>query len=374
MTKKTNESQEHQIVNIQDILREAGISQEEPKVEEKTADEILAELVPGFTAEPTVPVEVPQAIIEEETPKQTSSKYAEKLKEYVTLGLLEDMALDIVDGETSTQVFMSELADCDEETYNEIISQYKASRDKDIKENYVPKSDIDERTAKYIEYKKAGGDPSKLIEQEIQYVNPISKYDLENEEHQEKLVRIKLQEQKVDPRVIDLQIKLLKEDQTLDLEAKDFAKTVNESFDSYLESKKQEQIALDTKEKAEQKEFKKNIGIELKALVADENITKVILENTTKRNEYGLTNTDQIFFDLQQKDPKAFAEIALFLNNREAFIKTITSKTKTTENLKIVNKLLTINPSVKKAITKPAEKEESLGEEVFKRITSQFKQ
>ena len=372
MDKKTNQSQEHQIVNIQDILREAGISQEVPEVvEEKSADEILAGVVPGFIPEEIIPEVAP---IVEEAQKQASSKYTDKLKEYVTLGLLEDMALDIVDGGTSKQVFMSELEDCDEETYNEIIAQYKASKDKDIKENYVPKSDIDERTAKYIEYKKAGGDPSKLIEQEIQYVNPLSQYDLEDEADQEKLVRIKLQEQKVDPRVIDLQIKLLKEDQTLDLEAKGFAKTVNESFDSYLEGKKQEQIALDTKEKAEQKEFKKNIGLELKALVADDNITKVILENTTKRNEYGLTNTDQIFFDLQQKDPKAFAEIALFLNNREAFIKTLTNKTKTAENLKTVNKLLTINPSVKKAITKPSEKEESLGEEVFKRITSQFKQ
>ena len=369
----SQENQKTEFVDIAELLKAEGIRKDEIK-EEVTGEEVFEKLT--NTEEVVVPLEelkVPE--VKEKKEKVVPpppTPYTDKLKDYISAGFLEDIEIIVGEGEDEKQVFLSELTDVDSDTFNAIIVQYKEAKEKELKEKYISKEGLDARTEKYIELKKAGGDISKLIETEIQYVNPLSAFDLDDERHQESLVRQELASQGLRPKVIDAQIQEFKEDMSLDLEAKKIAERINTQFDAYVDNKKQEQIAAIEADKAEQKEFRKSISEELKLLVADENVAKVILDNSTKRGEFGLTNTDQLFFDAQ-KDPKKFAEIALFLNNREAFLKLVGAKTKLKETTNTVNTLLRINPTVVKNIKKETQPETE-GDKVFEKLTQKFKQ
>ncbi len=374
----SQENQKTEMVDINELLRAEGIRTEETIVEEVKGDDVFAKLTntqPPTTEEVQEEVVPPIAEVKPKKEKVVApapTPYTEKLKDYISAGFLEDVAVNIGEGEEEKQVFLSELTDIDADTFDAIIAQYKEAKDKELKEKYISRDGLDERTEKYIELKKAGGDISKLVEAEIEYVNPLTTYDLENEVHQEELIRRDLTAQNLHPRVIEAQVQAFKEDMTLDTEAKKIAKRINEQFDTYLENKKQEQLATIEADKAEQKEFRKNINEELKLLIPDENIAKVILDNSTKRGEYGLTNTDQLFFDAQ-KDPKKFAKIAFFLNNEEAFLKSVGAKASLGTKKETIKTLFTINPSVVKTIKKEAQPETE-GDKVFQKLTAKFNQ
>lgn len=377
----SQENQKTQMVDINDLLRAEGIETKEPIVEEIKGDDVFAKLT---NTQPQTPEEVQEEVItapiEEAKPKKEkvvppvvqTTPYTDKLKDYISAGFLEDSKITIGEGEEATDMFLSELENLDEDTFNAIITQYKEAKDKELKEKYISRDGLDERTEKYIELKKAGGDISKLVEAEIEYVNPLTTYDLENEVHQEELIRRDLTAQNLHPRVIEAQVQAFKEDMSLDLEAKKIAKRINEQFDTYLETKKQEQLTAIEADKEQQKVFRKNINEELKLLIADENIAKVILDNSTKRGEYGLTNTDQLFFEAQ-KDPKRYAEIAFFLNNREGFLKSVGAKASLKDKKETIKTLFTINPSVVKTIKKETQPETE-GDKVFENLTQKFKQ
>lgn len=380
------ENQRTEMVNINDLLKAEGIRKEETPEVEITGDEVFAKLT--NTQPPTTEIveeqqeetTIAEPIIPEVKPKKEkvvppvvqTTPYTDKLKDYISAGFLDDSKITIGEGEEAKDMFLSELEDLDEDTFNAIITQYREAKDKELKEKYISREGLDERTEKYIELKKAGGDISKLVETEIEYVNPLTAYDLKNEVHQEELIRRDLAARNIHPRVIDAQVQAFKEDMSLDLEAEKIAKRINEQFDNYLETKKQEQLAAIEAEKAEQKEFRKKINEELKLLVPDENVAKVILDNSTKRGEYGLTNTDQLFFDAQ-KDPKLYAEISLFLNNREAFLKSVGAKASLKDKKETIKTLFTITPSVVKTIKKETQPETE-GDKVFQKLTAKFNQ
>lgn len=368
----SQKNQTTEMVDISKLLEAEGIREVETEEKEITGDEVFNKLI--NSPEETTEVEEQEEEVET-APKVVTTvqtPYTDKLQDYIAAGFLEDVAITVGEGEEEKQVFLSELTDVDEDTFTAILSQYKEAKDKELKEKYISRDGLDERTEKYIELKKAGGDISKLIETEVQYVNPLSQFNLEDEAHQEALVRQILKEQGLRPKVIEAQIQEFKEDMSLDLEAKKIAKDINDRFDAYVENKKQEQLAAIDADKEQQKEFRKNISAEIKTLVADENIAKLILDNTTKRGEYGLTNTDELFFEAQ-KDPKKFAEIALFLNNREAFLKSVGAKAALKDKKETIKTLFSINPSVVKTIKKET-KPKTEGDEVFEKLTAQFKQ
>lgn len=374
------ENQRTEMVSIDDILRAEKIRKEEAPETEITGEEVFAKLT---NTQPEIIEQQEEVItppIVEEKPKKEkvippvvqTTPYTDKLKDYISAGFLEDVAVNVGEGEEAKDMFLSELTDVDEDTFNAIISQYKEAKDKELSEKYISREGLDARTEKYIELKKAGGDISKLVEAEIEYVNPLTTYDLKNEVHQEELIRRDLTAQNLHPRVIEAQVQAFKEDMSLDLEAEKIAKRINEQFDNYLETKKKEQLDAIEADKVEQKEFRKKINEELKLLVPDENVAKVILDNSTKRGEYGLTNTDQLFFDAQ-KDPKLYAEISLFLNNREAFLKSVGAKASLKDKKETMKTLLTINPSVVRTIKKEAQPETE-GDKVFQKLTAKFNQ
>lgn len=365
------ENQKTQVLDINDLLKEAGIRTEEKPAEEVVNTEELEAKLLGddFKAPEPAKREIKEEPV---NPPASSTKYSEKLKELIELGLIEDVQINIGEEEGEEKVaFLSELEDLDKNSLEAIISNYKEAKDKELQEKYISTDGLDERTRKYIELKKNGGDPSQLIQEEIQYVNPWQQLDLDDEQVQEYIVRQKLSlNPELDEEDIERKIAKFKNNLSLDTEAKKIYDEVQKNFDTKVEQTKKAQLEEIEKEKQYQKEFRKNISQELKTLIPNENVAKVILDNATKRDEHGLTNTDKLYFDAQ-KDPKLYSEIAFFLNNREKFYEAVGAKAKLKEAKKTVQTLFSINTKAVKEKRVETKKDDE-AEKVFDKLTSQF--
>jgi len=276
------------------------------------------------------------------------NKYALKVKEYIEEGFFQDADITIKNeaGE-DVVIALSDLKDLTAEEFKAIKDEQKRLKDEEFGEKYVSTEGLDERTKKMIELKKAGGDLTPLLEQEIEYRNAFEGIDLEQDYQQEALVRQKLQNQNLHPKVIDAQIEAMKEDLTLDVEAKKIKADYDAWFESQIEVKRQEQLDRITAEKEQQKEFRKSLNTAVKELgIKNESVAKVILDNSTKLNESGLTNTDILYFN-SKDNPELHAKISLFLNNEEEFTKFIGQKVENKVKVDVARRMISLSPKQK---------------------------
>jgi len=319
------ENQKTEVVDLNVLLEQARASLEQPKAE-ISADKVFEELI--GTEEVVTLEELAKVAPAEEVlatpkvaaaPKAEDTQYNKKLKELIELGLIKDYQVTIGEGEDAKELYFSEFENLDKEGLEDIIRNCKEIEQKEIDENYISSKGLTDRAKQYLEIDKAGGDITQLLQEEKEYVSPISTYDLETEYGQEALVRADLRNKGIRPNVINATIDDMKADFTLDAEAKQIATDVTSTFDKYVEKRKQEQLAENKATEEAKKEARKNLNLELKEFKnLNETQRKVILDNATNINQYGITNSMQMYFDIE-KDPKKYAQLVVFMNNPEAY-------------------------------------------------------
>lgn len=339
---------------------------EEPQVSTPAPEATIEDFfkVEGQEETPKAPITEEKEVKTQSAPKETV--YTSKVKEYIEEGFFTDADIDIEgeDGEI-VKVALSELKDITPEMFSVIKEEQKRLKAEEIGEKYVSVEGLDERTKKMIELKKAGGDLTELIQEDIQYTNVLAGIDLDNEQVQENLVRQKLQSQGLKPKYIEAEIAEMKENLTLDVEAKVIVDNYNAYYDNLIEEKKKEQLSRIEAEKEQQKVFKKSLNDVYKGLKLPENISKVLLDNSTKVDEYGLTNTDKLYFDAKS-DPETYAEISFFLNNKEKFKEFLGVKVKNETKLETIRKVISLSPKALKTSADTPNKKVSEVEEFFK--------
>lgn len=281
-------------------------------------------------------------------PKQ--SVYSDLIKDYIEDGDWTDGAIEIEDenGEVK-QVNLLDLKDVTPEQFKQIKAGQKALRDEEFKSKYISVDKLDETTRKIIEIKQAGGDTRELFQMQAEIVNPLDNLDLEDERVHEYLVRQKLSANPdLDQDDIDNKVRKLKANFTLDTEAKKIINEVNTNFTSVVEQKQKEHAAILEKVQEEQKTFKKQMTQTYKDLKLNDNIVKNLVENTSKFDEYGLTNVDKAFFE-SKKNPELFAKIAYLILDEKGFNEYQGVKVKNDVTKETLKTIFKISPKVSKA-------------------------
>jgi hypothetical protein len=335
--------------------------------QQEAPKEVEAKIEDFFKQEEDTPPEV--VIPKEDAPKkqkEVENKYASKIKDYIEEGFFSDADIEVENesGEI-VKVSLSELKDVTPEMFSVIKEEQKRLKAEELGEKYVSVEGLDERTKKMIELKKAGGDLSELIQEDIQYTNVLAGIDLSNEYVQEDLVRQKLKSDGLKPKYIEAEIAEMKENLTLDVEAKQIVDNYNAYYDKLVEDKKTEQLQRISEEREQQKVFKKSLNDIYRDLKLPDNISKVLLDNSTKTDEYGLTNTDKLYFDAKS-DPETYAEISFFLNNKEKFKEFLGIKVKNETKLDTVRKLISLTPKALKTSADVSNKKTNEVDEFFK--------
>ncbi len=281
--------------------------------------------------------------------------YTDLIKEYIEEGDWEDGAIEIEDekGETVT-VNLLDLADVTPEQFRQIKAGQKALKEEELKSKYISIEGIDENTLKIIELKKAGGDTRELFQIQGELVNPLDRLDLNDEKVHEYLVRQKLSSNPdLDQDDVDNKINKLKANFTLDAEAKKIISEVNTNFGLIIEERAKEHQAAQEKAQEEQKNFRKQMSQTYKDFKLNDNVVKSLVDNTSKFDEYGLTNVDKAFFEAK-KNPELFAKIAYLILDEKGFNEFQGVKIKNDVKKDTIKTIFKISPNVSKTnITKP---------------------
>jgi len=304
----------------------------------------------------------------EEESKQApgeSSSSSKIAKKYIEQGIWEDYVIDYKGEETP----ISEIEDLDEDTFFEIIKAQKEENEKDISSNYINKSELDEISLEVIEISKNGGDISNVLKIKEQFINPLESYDLNEEDHQEELVRqmYSMENKALSSKQIDSLIQSDKVDLELETKATNFANKLKDSFKETL--RQQKQATYDNKQKQEDdtKKLKKDLREEFKNLGYDKPaFTSPLIDKATSKEGF-----DQEIKSLRE-DPKMLAEFLIWKSNPEEYRKNIASKEIKKEQVGTARKLNLLRKesgsSSKSSSKKETVKEDKTEEEFFKRL------
>lgn len=252
-----------------------------------------------------------------------NSNYSSLAKKYIELGTWKDAEVEI-NGES---VVLSEVDDLDEETFLEIVKAQDAERNNEIDEKFINKEDLDDISLKIIEISKNGGDIKDVLKAKETYIDNLNTYDLDNEDHQEALVRqmYKMDNPKISDKQIDRLIDADKSELELDIKAKEFADNLKKSYHSMLDKKKEEATQLKETQEKERKNLRKDLREQLTSFgLKNDSALRPLLDSVTKETENGFMIDSQ--FEEMKQNPQELAEFLLWKNNREDYKKLISEK------------------------------------------------
>lgn len=294
----------------------------EPKVETPTSAVVETPKVEDITL-PEAPKAEKQVEPEKVVKAKPETNHSKKLKGLIEDGFIENFAINY----EGQDVYLEDIQNLTEEGYKEILKGWKEETEKQRNEKYISTEGVSDRAKKLLEIDKNGGDISEIIRENVTAINQLEylKENIDQEQVQINIVGRDLEQKGVSQKVIQAQIKSLIDEGELEGQANQILDGHLTLHNDAIEQKRVSESERVTKEKNEQKEYKKNLELHYSKMNVVANIKKQLVENATKLDENGLSNTDKLYFEAQ-KDPEAFAEINYFLSNREAFKKQVSSK------------------------------------------------
>lgn len=297
--------------------------------------------------------------------KQGDPTYESKVaKRYIEEGIWDDYVVDY----KGEEVKISEIEDLDEDTFFEIIKAQKEETEKNLSTNYIDKSELDEISLDVIEISKNGGDISNVLKIKEEFINPLETYDLNDESHQEGLVRqmYSMENRALTSKQIDNLIKIDKEELELESKAVSFADKLKESYKETLRKEKEATYAKKKEKEEQTKNLKKGLKEEFKILGYDKaSFISPLINKATSEEEFS-----QEIESLKQ-DPKMLAEFLIWKTNPEEYRKNIASKEVKKEQVGTARKLNLLRKesgSSKTSSSKTPEKKNKIEDEFIQRL------
>lgn len=341
------------------------IKKPEESVVEKVSGDLINEIFASMPQEPQTPVTTPEPNLENEadeiiksletkkieepkpevTETKTVTDYSKRLRTLIKDGIIDNFAIEYSeDGSEPQSVFIEDIETLTEEGYQQIIDGWKKAQKEEINSKYISVDGLDETTKKLIDIKKAGGDITEIIRENVTAIDNLTqlKERLDDETVQVNIVAHSLKNKGLSPKVIEAQIKDYIESGELESEATTIIDSHLQIHNEAIEQKRQAELQRIEKEKEELKILKKTLSTKYKEMNIPDNIQKTLVSNATQFDQNRISNTDKLYFDAI-KDPERFAEINFFLNNPEEYKKYIASSKVLDAKIKTIKPVFTVN-------------------------------
>lgn len=290
---------------------------------------------------PTLQPPTEEVIIPPAQESSYSTFYTNLISDLIADGDWQDVAIELEEG--AEPVNISEIKDITPELFRDLKEAQNQLKKEELESKYIDINGLSETDRKLIELKKKGEDITPLLQIQAQHVHPLKGLDLDDEKVHEWLVTEKYRAKGFPEPDIQLVIKRLKDEVSLDLEAKKIIEEVDSNFDAMVQDNLNKRNAEIAKNQEEQKLFRKNISEEYKKYSFKDSLTKSLVENASKADENGLTNTDRLYFQAKEK-PELFAKLNLLLTDETAFNEFFGTKIKNQITSSTVNKIIKIHP------------------------------
>lgn len=304
-----------------------------------------------------------------ETEDEKSNAYS-VLKFLLDSGELEDLEVFVDDSEEGK--LLSEYKDIDEDTLKTIIEE---KRKKDAKEDSEKKLDlkgVDENQKRLINIIKNSSfeEAKQIFQNELPLKEPWSDYDPTNEEHQAIAYRYYLTTALGQtPSEANDMVEVAKKNLVLDKKANAVVEKQREIYKDSLARKEREVEENRKRQLEEDKKFKTTLGEMYKDLPLEK--TKEFVKSATTKTETGTTVVEDKFREVM-KDPEKASKLIMYLLDEELFLKDVTSKARTEEQIENIKRIRIASSSKKTRGTQNRKESDDSSEDIDETLKSIF--
>jgi hypothetical protein len=258
-----------------------------------------------------------------QTPKpdidQTASdRYRQQLKKLKITSVVQ--TVDDQDVETPIDDI-----DITEEVFTDLIQAYIAEETERSSKDKVSTKGLSDLTKKIIEIESHGGNPTSVLQYQQAYVDPLDQLDLDSTEGQRGVVALFMQANGKDQEDIAARLRLYEEQGSLAEKAVEFEAKMRQAVADHAE--KQVQLAVEQEKaykeslKTYKKTFKESLDTKFQL---NDTVKNRLVDFATKPGEGNRFNFDVQLMEAR-KNPELAAELALWLEDREEYIRQISN-------------------------------------------------
>lgn len=267
---------------------------------------------------------------EEEVETKSGNIYRDAIKE-----LFGEDQMFIQEGEDGEEIEVGiDDLEATSETLKELIQAKVDSEREKALEGKVSLEGTSELIRDLIDIDKNGGDIRDLLQYREAYTDPLDKLDLSNEKDQEKAVELYLRGRNESEDEIEMRIEIYKKKGILGEKAGEFDSKIRESIKGLTEQRKQQAQALAAEREEMFKQYRKDLGEELKnKFEMSDSTRRKLVDGATKKGEDGEYEIDKLY-KAARGNPEEVALLSLFFENREEFIRQLSKEKVKEQRLK----------------------------------------
>lgn len=329
------------LIQKEEVPRETSVDTKEP-IDLEVGEEVADESTEANEDKETIADNLKLTKDDiDEVPKTTSGSV--NYKKLFT-DILENNGWDSVEEiETEEGTIKFDELDVTEEVFKDLLAAKREEENAKLLEGKIETKGVSDFTKQLIEIEKSGGNPKKVLDMYEQIQAPLDTYDLTKEEDQQAVYMMRLQAQGMDDKTA---IKVLNASivaGTLAEDAEESDKMLRDAFKAQVDNYQVQVEEAKVQRQENLKVYKTALKDNLSAFDLSDTFKKRVIDAATKPDENGVFQADTMYNELR-KDPQAFTEMALYLTDREEFIKQITKgevkkeQVKTFTKLKLTNK------------------------------------
>lgn len=222
--------------------------------------------------------------------------------------------------------------DIDEEMFSNIVKQKIEEVENKAKEGRVSTEGVSDFTQKLIEIEKKGGNVAQALESYQTYKSPLENLDLTKVSDQQAVLAMVYEAKGLKDEEIVKIIKGFEDDGVLEEKALESERLLNSAYEKQLEAINKEAEDREAARQKAIKDYRKDLGEELKQFTLADSYKRKILDLATKPDNNGRFELDSIYSEVR-KDPAKAAELVMFLTDKEEYIKQLTEKDKRDDKL-----------------------------------------
>lgn len=345
------------VISLESLMGDQ-IGEKKPEAKKEEAEKEIKEILEGGKKDDPFNLGLNDDIAEDkDDSKEPEEKKEEKLEEVINItedGVKESPSSPIfknalksifgdigaivqeVDG-VEEEINFDDL-EVDLETFKDIALSKIAEIEEKANQNKISAEGISEFTKALIEVEKNGGDIKQLLEYKDVYSDPLATLDMDTEQGQVDAIFLRLKASGRTDKEIEYTVKGYKEDGILGEMAHTAKEELEGAIKAKVEAEKQRAAdnakAMEEQMKSYRKELKENLGgFELK-----DSIKTKLVDYATKKDQNGQYELDKLYRE-HRLDPKKVGDLALFLADKEEYIKQVSKKEVTEVKLESAKKL-----------------------------------
>lgn len=271
--------------------------------------------------------------------------YKQSILALSRMGIIDEVTEDSeFAGEDGEVTKFSELEIDNEELYQDYIKALYEEKQKKALENHVDLKGVSDFTKQIIEIDKAGGNVSAVLQAKAEALDPISGLDLSQEGDQKAMVEHYLSTRYKEMSREDIQalIKTYEDRGILEEKAANCKEALEKAVSDYMEAEKTKAEERKHQFLEQFKVYKKSFkeSVSSKFQVKEEYARKLVDFATKLNNQNIPENLHKKFFDMLNNADSA-SELALFLYDKEEYVRQKTNKVVSEERRTVFRKLTT---------------------------------